>query len=814
MSEKTAHQKDLEIIGKILTAYSKLRFNRTVIVGSAKTDIGLKSLDRTRILGQKMHALVSSSHDAIVSQSMDGEIISWNEGAERLYGYKEVEIVGKNISLLFPEGRAQELQDIRDDIQSGEEFCVCETQRKHKDGHLIDVKIMITPVKNNAGAIEEIFVVTNDITEQKAYEESLQESEERFRYAALATSDSIYDWDLETNVVWRDQTYQKLFCAGEPIGEDDKWFETRLHDDDKERIMNSVQKALQDQSRYWKGEYRFKRSDDSYAYVEDSGYIIRNMDGKAMRIIGAMSDVSVRKEAELSARHLVAIVESSDDAIVGIGLDGMIMSWNRGAEKMYGFTAEEAIGEHINIVVPENKKHEVQMFVEVIKSGDSMAHFETYRTHKNGMDIPVSISVSPIVSSEGKLLGTSAITRDISERKEYIKKIKESEARFRYASLATSDSIYDWNVQTNHVWRNETYQKLFCPGEPIGTDDEWFASRLHPEDRKRIVSSVEDALAGNNEIWEGEYRFLRADGNYSIVRDSGYIIRDDKGIAERIIGAMTDITERRNFEIALREANDNLEHKVLERTAELADKNEALRANYEELMRLNDDLDSFVHAASHDLKVPIVNMEALVNLLEKDGGLGSRSKMVLEKMKTAISRVTQTIGSLSEATKARKNLYDDVETVNFAAVLNDILEDIAEVVERADATVKSDFSEIKEIEFSKSGLRSILYNFVTNGIKYRHPDRKPVVNIKTRLVNDEVEITVKDNGLGINLEKNGKKLFAIFKRLHDHVEGTGVGLYLVKRLVDNNNGRIEVNSELGKGTEFRVYLKRNNQKNG
>lgn len=802
---------DLGVINRIIDAYSKLHFDEKFDDAVLQTEDGLQAVKRLNILGQKISALVTSSHDAIVSQSMDGIILSWNQGAERLYGYQAKEVIGRSIEMLFAEDRRQELEDIREDIKAGEEFCVCETQRKNKDGKLIDVKIMITPVKNNKGEVEEIFVVTNDITEQKAYEETLQESEERFRYAALATSDSIYDWDLETNAVWRDQTYQKLFCNGEMIGADNTWFANRLHPDDEPRILASIDESLKDNSTFWKGEYRFQRSDGTYAYVEDSGYIIRNMDGKAMRIIGAMSDVTVRKEAELASRHLVAIIESSDDAILGITLKGIIMSWNRGAEKMYGYKAEEAIGQHIAIVVPENKRKEIDMFVNIVKSGDTLSHYETYRTRKDGKDIPVSISVSPIVNSEGELLGTSAITRDISERKEYIKKIKESEARFRYASLATSDSIYDWNVQTNHVWRNETYQKLFCPGEPIGTDDEWFASRLHPEDRERVVETVAQALAGTDEIWEGEYRFRRADGDYSIVRDSGYIIRNEKGVAKRIIGAMTDITERRKFEKALREANDNLENKVLERTAELADKNEILRANYEELMRLNDDLDSFVHAASHDLKVPIVNMEALIMLLEKDNGLGDRSLVVLDKMKTAISRVTKTIGSLSEATKARKNLYDDVESVNFARILDDILDDIDEVIESANATIVTDFSEVDSVVFSKSGLRSILYNFVTNGIKYRHPERKPVVDIKTTIEGDFIVITISDNGLGINLEKHGKKLFAIFKRLHDHVEGTGVGLYLVKRIVDNNGGKIEVESELEVGTTFKIYLKKDNQ---
>lgn len=636
--------------------------------------------------------------------------------------------------------------------------------------------------------------------------QKLSESEERFRLAALATKDAIYDWNLETNEVWRNDTYEALFSPHEPIGNDPNWFSSKVHPEDRERVSNSVESALKSNVSVWHSSYRFHRFGTGYCYMEDSGYIVRNDKGKAVRIIGAMTDVTHRKKAEMAVIRLASIVESSDDGIVGINLKGEITSWNRGAEAIYQFKAAEAIGEHISIIVPKSKRLEIAEILDRIRKNEHIRHYETTRMRKDGSEIPVSISVSPIIGPDGELLGTSVITRDISERLKYLKKLRESEERFRYASLATSDSIYDWDLNTDHVWRNETYQKLFCPGEPIGTDNKWFASKLHPEDRDRVIQSVQNALDQGSKVWSGSYRFQKIDGSFCFVEDSGYIIRDEKGRPLRIIGAMTDVTERVKFEEAQKKANEMLEIKVRERTAEIAGKNKELNRNYETLKRLNDDLDSFVHAASHDLKVPIVNMEALVNMLDRED-LPNRAKEVVEKLRAAVERVEGTIENLAKATRARKNLYDDVERVSFSGIIQEIEEEISEFIKDSSAEIKLDL-EVDQIHFTRTGFKSILYNFLTNSIKYKHPEREPLIQIKTRDLGPEILLIVEDNGLGIDLDRQGKKLFAIFKRLHDHVEGSGVGLYMVKKVIENNGGRIEVESKLGEGTRFKVFFKK------
>ncbi len=631
--------------------------------------------------------------------------------------------------------------------------------------------------------------------------EELAKNEERYRFASLATGDAIYDWDVTTNTIWRNYTYREKFHISEETEANQEWFLNRLHPKDRAKVEKSLNESLESKDTTWSSEYRLSSGNDEYLFVEDTAYIIRDKKGKPTRIVGKMVDITEKRKGEIAVLRLAAIVESSDDAIVGLDLKGRITSWNKGAEKIYGYSAKEIIGEHVSLIVPKNKTHEIYDILDKIQKNSRIRHYETYRTRKDGKDIPVSISVSPIIDFEGELIGTSVITRDISQRKKYLKAIQESEARFRYASLATSDSIYDWNLETNEVWRNETYQKLFCPGEPIGKDDKWFASKLHPEDRDRVLKSVQEAVVKKKDLWQGSYRFQKIDGEYCYVEDYGFIIHDDYGKPKHIIGAMTDVTDRVR-------AQEMLEIKVKERTAELAAKNKELNNNYETLKRLTEDLDSFVHAASHDLKVPIVNIEALTRIIIRDESLSPKSKEVFDKILQSVQRVMKTISNLGVATKARKNLYDDVENVKFDSILEEIKHDISEFIKDADVQIVADFEACNELQYSRTGFKSILYNLVTNAIKYSSPERRPEVKIKTTLEKDWVVLSIRDNGLGMDMDKQGKKLFSIFKRLHDHVEGSGVGLYVVKRLVENNGGKIEVDSELNKGSTFRVYLKR------
>jgi signal transduction histidine kinase len=239
---------------------------------------------------------------------------------------------------------------------------------------------------------------------------------------------------------------------------------------------------------------------------------------------------------------------------------------------------------------------------------------------------------------------------------------------------------------------------------------------------------------------------------------------------------------------------------------------EALALKNEQLIRINNDLDNFVYAASHDLRSPITNIEALTVLLKEElteaNILNANTEDVLRRVSDSVDRFKRTISDLTEISRLQKNLNDGLreENVNIPEVYGEIILDLNQINRQA-CSIQTDF-QVDQLTFSRKNFRSIVYNLLSNAIKYRAPDRDCSISIETKQEGAHLILRVKDNGLGMN-ERQQEQLYTMFKRFHNHVDGTGIGLFMVKRIVENAGGKIKVESEAGVGTEFRVYFNAN-----
>lgn len=269
--------------------------------------------------------------------------------------------------------------------------------------------------------------------------------------------------------------------------------------------------------------------------------------------------------------------------------------------------------------------------------------------------------------------------------------------------------------------------------------------------------------------------------------------------AKQIIRKSEEEIRRQKQE--LKQAHERLEKRVEERTAELAETNK-------QLLKINEEIDSFVYSASHDLKSPILNIEALLAILyEGSPDASGYEQAIREKLTFSVEKMKNTINHLAEVAKAQKEVYDDECIVRFDEILYDLIGENEEIIKRENVQLQYNFSLASSINCSRKCIKSIMYNFLTNSIKYRSPERSPVIVFRTERSKEHITLLVQDNGLGIDLQRNGTKLFSLFKRFHDHVEGAGIGLYTVKKMVEKYQGDIGVESQPGQGTTFKVRFK-------
>ena len=281
-------------------------------------------------------------------------------------------------------------------------------------------------------------------------------------------------------------------------------------------------------------------------------------------------------------------------------------------------------------------------------------------------------------------------------------------------------------------------------------------------------------------------------------------LRDEQGRINGVLHFSYDVTGQVLARQQVERLNQELEARVQERT-------QALHATNQQLQRVNVDLDNFIYTASHDLKVPITNIEGLLHMLQAQLPPEVQAlpevEPALAMMQQSVERFQRTLAYLSDVVKLQEEDGQAAAEVALQPVLDDVHQDLLPLIAACGAQVTADVAPGSTVVFSPKNLRSVLYNLLSNALKYRHPDRPACVRVGCHAEGGYTVLSVADNGVGIPPHRHAE-LFQLFRRLHSHTEGSGIGLYIVKRMVDNAGGRIEVDSDEGRGASFRVYFPR------
>ncbi|NEV94635.1 PAS domain S-box protein [Psychroflexus sp. YR1-1] len=315
---------------------------------------------------------------------------------------------------------------------------------------------------------------------------------------------------------------------------------------------------------------------------------------------------------------------------------------------------------------------------------------------------------------------------------------------------------------------------------------------LHPEDEIKHSHVVLDKMKHEERMFV-ETCFKRKDGSVFIAEATPckYLV-GDKPIIHVFI---QNITSRKKAEQKLKNYRKALEEEV-----------NKVKLQSKEIKLRNQELKEFAFIVAHDLKAPATNLSTLTSMIDTDAFTDQQNRELFDNLKKSINQLHKTVFTLNDVINFKATLNNRSESLKFENIFNGIKKSIAEQIKTSNATLRTDFSKCPIIVYPHLHLKSVMHNLLVNAIKYRDPNKALIIEVKTTKLNGRVCLKVKDNGLGFDASKYRKKMFGLFKRLHTHVEGKGIGMYIVKTIIDTHGGEIVVKSKPYEGALFKVYL--------
>lgn len=361
---------------------------------------------------------------------------------------------------------------------------------------------------------------------------------------------------------------------------------------------------------------------------------------------------------------------------------------------------------------------------------------------------------------------------------------KSDDSILKFALENSNIGVWEFNADLNQVFFSKESKKIigFENDDDFGKNSDDWNKRVHPDDQKQYFQDFQDHLNGKKSLYENQHRVLCKNGKYKWIKDIGKITDWTKdGKPKRIIGTHNDITK-------------------------IKDKEDAVSKSLKLITEQNKKLKNFAHIVTHNLKSHSANFENLLEFYDEAESFEEKEELV-KHLKTVSDSLTKTISNLNQIVSIQTRKDDTIDYLNVFDFVNNAINLLEVEIEKSKAVIANKINHNININFNPAYMESIFQNLLSNALKYKHPERVPVIEFNSKINNDKtVTITIEDNGMGIDLEKYGKDIFNLYRTFHNNKNAEGVGLYLVKNQIESFGGNIGIKSMVNVGTTFTITL--------
>ncbi len=728
------------------------------------------------------------------SHDLQNDVLFWSKEVYKIFGIEESSFSSKFSSFfqfVHPDD-ADEFHKQKEEAIKGERPVYHEHRIITPSG---EVKYVIQKgaiIKNDAGETIRAEGTVQDVTESKLAQEALKLNEEQLNLIYNSTAGIIFLLGVEDNgesfrfISMNNAGLNTIGVTEEQLF--NKPVQEVIPEPSLSLVLQKYKEAVQS------GKQVVWEEETPYPTGTKTGIVtvtpIHNSEGICIRLVGSVNDITELKQIErslaISQQEYKSLFDQNPDAVYSLDMQGRFTSFNPGLEKLLECSREEIekAETFVPFCHPDDLEKTMQHFIKV-QLGEPQS-YEVRAITVKGHQKYLSISNMPIVVN-GEITGVYGIAKDVTSEQLALAQLELSNEQYEYATKATNDAIWDWDLVTNRVVRAGTgFHNMFGYSErEANADDAFWTKKVHPDDLENVLQKRQMVFADRKQdFWEDEYRFLRRNGAYAYVYDRGFIFRDREGVPVRMIGATKDITEQKLSEQQLKELYGKLE----------------VRAS--QLQNSNTELERFAYIASHDLQEPLRMVSSFLQLLQKkyQDSIDDRGQEYIRFAVDGSVRMKRLINDLLDYSRVSTR-QQQLEKVDMQVVINEVLQNLSLQIEEKKAAIEVGKMPILT-RADKTQMVQLLQNLVGNALKYSG-EKPAIVKIAAKDEENEWLFTVQDNGIGFE-QKFAEKIFVIFQRLHSKTEysGTGIGLAICKKIIDRHGGSIRVESEPGKGSVF------------